>query len=55
MTNRAMKAAGAAQRGDGDEGMRAARARRSAWLLAGFAVFVYLGYIAWMFFRAPGA
>jgi hypothetical protein len=33
---------------------RAAKARRNAWLLAGLAVFVYLGYIAWMFMRANG-
>ena len=33
---------------------RAARVRRNAWLLAGCAVFVYLGYIAWMFFRVQG-
>ena len=47
--------AGAAQRGDGDaDAARATKARRNAWLLAGFAAFVYLGYIAWMFFRAPG-
>ena len=32
----------------------AAKARRGAWLLAGVAVFVYLGYIAWMFIRANG-
>jgi hypothetical protein len=37
-----------------EDAARAARVRRNAWLLAGFAVFVYLGYIAWMFFRAPG-
>jgi hypothetical protein len=32
-----------------------AKVRRNAWLLAGFAVFVYLGYIAWMFVRAGSA
>ena len=51
MTNRAFKAAGAAQRGDPDDAARAARVRRNAWLLAGVAAFVYLGYIAWMFVR----
>ena len=44
MTDRAGKAGGAAQRGDG--------VRRNAWLLAGVAVLVYLGYIAWMAVRA---
>ena len=53
-SDRALKAPGAAQRGDGQDAARAARARRNAWLLAGFAVFVYLGYIAWMFIRAQG-
>jgi hypothetical protein len=33
---------------------RAAKVRRNAWLLAALAVFVYLGYIAWMFMRANG-
>jgi hypothetical protein len=37
-----------------DDAARATRVRRNAWLLAGCAVFVYLGYIAWMFFRAAG-
>ena len=54
MSNSAFKAAGAAQRGDGEDAARAAKARRSAWLLAGVAVFVYLGYIAWMAVRASG-
>ena len=31
---------------------RAAKARRAAWLLGGLAVFVYVGYIAWMALRA---
>ena len=53
-SDRALKAPGAAHRGDGQDAARAARVRRNAWLLAGFAVFVYLGYIAWMFFRAQG-
>ena len=69
MSGRALKAAGAAQRGDGasrdargrathgavadaDDVARVAKARRSAWLLAGLAVFFYVGYIAWMFIRA---
>jgi hypothetical protein len=33
---------------------RLAKARRNAWLLAGLAVFFYVGYIAWMFVRASG-
>ena len=53
-SNRATNAAGAAQRGGPEDAARAARLRRNAWLLAGFAAFVYLGYIAWMFFRAQG-
>ena len=53
-TSRAPKAAGAARRGAPEDAARAARVRRNAWLLAGFAAFVYLGYIAWMFFRAQG-
>ena len=68
--DRALMASGAAHCGDGAEGMdargratqgavaedaaRAARVRRNAWLLAGCAVLVYVGYIAWMFFRAQG-
>jgi hypothetical protein len=70
MTDRALKASGAAHGGDGPEGMdargratqgavaddaaRAARVRRNAWLLGGCAVFVYLGYIAWMFLGGAG-
>ena len=50
-SDRAFKAAGAAQRGDPDDAARAARARRNAWLLGGVAALVYLGYIAWMFVR----
>ena len=37
-----------------EDAAHAARVRRNAWLLAGCAVFVYLGYIAWMFLRAAG-
>jgi hypothetical protein len=51
MTDRALKAAGAAQRGADDDAARAARVRRNAWLLGGVAAFVYLGYIAWIFVR----
>jgi hypothetical protein len=39
--------------GDREDAARAARVRRSAWLLAGLAAFFYLGYIAWNFLRAP--
>ena len=31
---------------------RAAKVRRSAWLLAALAAFFYLGYIAWMILKA---
>jgi hypothetical protein len=51
-SDRASKAAGAAQRGDGKDAARAAKVRRNAWLLAAVAVLVYLGYIAWMAVRA---
>ena len=37
-----------------EDAARAARVRRNAWLLAGCALFVYFGYIAWMIFRAVG-
>ena len=54
MSDRAFKAAGAAQRGTDDAAARAAKVRRNAWLLAAVAVSVYLGYIAWMAIRAAG-
>ncbi|HJR70956.1 MAG TPA: hypothetical protein VKA43_13015 [Gammaproteobacteria bacterium] len=63
------QASGAATRGDGagrdargratqgavadEDAARAAKVRRSAWLLAGLAAFFYLGYIAWNLLRAP--
>ena len=50
---RARQATGAARRGD-DDSARAAKARRNAWLLGGFALFVYAGDVAWMFIRANG-
>jgi hypothetical protein len=69
-SDRAVKAAGAANRGNGDAGLdarggamhggiaedaaRAAKIRRNAWLLAGLAVFFYVGYMAWMFLRSAG-
>jgi hypothetical protein len=37
-----------------EDAARAAKARRNAWLLAGLALFFYVGYIAWMFVRANG-
>ena len=37
---------------DSDEAARAAKVRRNAWLLAGLAVFFYLGYMAWIVLRA---
>ena len=47
---RSAQASGAAARGDADAA-RAAKVRRSAWLLAGLAAFFYLGYIAWMILK----
>ena len=48
---------GADQRGDGAgrDAARAAKVRRSAWLLAGFAVFVYVAYVIWFVVRGGGA
>jgi hypothetical protein len=40
--------------GAGRDAARAAKIRRSAWLLAGLAVFFYVAYIAWMFVRSNG-
>jgi hypothetical protein len=42
------------QRRDAGTDARAAKARRNAWLLAGLALFFYVGYVAWMFVRANG-
>jgi len=46
------QASGAAARGDGEDAARAARVRRSAWLLAGLAAFFYVGFIAWNLLKA---
>ena len=58
MSAPARQAPGAAERGDGRAAIaddaRAAKARRNAWLLAGLALFFYVGYVAWMFIRANG-
>jgi hypothetical protein len=54
MSDGALKATGAARRGNGTDAARAVKIRRNAWLLGGLAVFFYLGYMAWMFFRASG-
>jgi hypothetical protein len=51
MNERPRQDAGAAKRGDGGDGARMTKARRNAWLLAGFAVFVYLGYVLWFIIR----
>jgi len=40
-------------RGAGEDAERAARIRRSAWLLALVAVAFYVGFIAWNVLRAP--
>ena len=52
MSGRALKATGAASRGDGEDAVRAAKIRRNAWLLGGLAVFFYVGYMVWIFVRA---
>jgi hypothetical protein len=44
-------ATGAAGRDDGADAARAAKVRRTAWLLGGLALFFYFGYMAWMFLR----
>jgi hypothetical protein len=49
MIDRSHQAAGAVR-----DAARAAKVRRNAWLLAGLAVFFYVGYIAWMFVRSNG-
>jgi hypothetical protein len=54
MNDRTSQATGAAARGDGEDAVRAAKARRNAWLLGGVAVFFYVGYMAWIFIRAGG-
>jgi hypothetical protein len=54
MSDRALKPTGAAGRGDGADAARAAKVRRNAWLLGGLAVFFYVGYMAWILFRASG-
>jgi len=52
MSARSRQDSGAVARGDDEGAARAAKVRRSAWLLAGLAAFFYLGYIAWMIFKA---
>jgi hypothetical protein len=52
MSDRARQATGAASRGDGEDAARAAKVRRSAWVLGALAAFFYLGYLAWSAFRA---
>jgi len=54
MSDGALKGGGAARRADGDDAVRAAKVRRSAWLLTALAVSVYLGYIAWIFVHGSG-
>ena len=49
MSDRA-PSSGAARRGD-EDAARAAKVRRNAWLLAGLAVFFYLGYMALILIR----
>jgi len=45
------KDAGKARQAAGDDAARLAKARRNAWLLAGVAVFFYVGYMVWMYVR----
>jgi hypothetical protein len=56
-SERVRQATGAAHRGDGagEDAVRFAKARRNAWLLGGFAVLFYLGYMAWLLLRASGS
>ena len=54
MSDRTLKVTGAAGRGDGEDAARAAKVRRSAWLLGGLAIFFYVGYMMWIFIRAGG-
>jgi hypothetical protein len=35
-----------------EDGARAAKVRRNAWLLAGLALVFYVGYMAWMLLRS---
>ena len=42
---------GQARRADGHGGALDARIKRSAWLLAAFAILCYVGYIAYYFWR----
>ncbi len=51
MSDPKRQATGAARSGDGADAARVAKARRNAWLLAGFAVFVYVGYMVWFVVR----
>jgi hypothetical protein len=51
VNGKARQAAGTARRGDAEDAARAARVRRSAWLLGGLALVFYFGYMAWMFIR----
>jgi hypothetical protein len=42
---------GQARRADGRGGARDPRIKRSAWLLAAFAILFYVGYVAFNFWR----
>jgi hypothetical protein len=53
-SDRTRQATGAAARGADEDAVRAAKARRNAWLLGGVAVCFYVGYMAWIFIRAGG-
>jgi hypothetical protein len=45
---------GQAHSADGRGGALDARVKRSAWLLAAFAILFYVGYIAYYFLRSGG-
>lgn len=52
MKQRRPEAGRAAQGGDAEDAARAAKMRRTAWLLGAFAVLFYLGYMTWMYLRS---
>jgi hypothetical protein len=53
-TARSNSQPGQAQRADGRSGALDARIKRSAWLLASFAILFYVGYIGYYFLRSGG-
>jgi hypothetical protein len=49
MNQRRPEVSRAAKGGDAEDAARAAKMRRTAWLLAAFAVLFYLGYMSFMY------